>query len=67
MDANKLIEVMGQETYYSRKLRILGDKQRHYLAMHETAKTEKLQKYYWTLSNKYFDKKMELMDQRFPG
>lgn len=70
MNANKLIEVMGQETDYSRSLRIFGDKQRKFEALSKKFfENENLPKakYYWTLSLRYFNKKMELMDQRFPG
>jgi len=68
MDANKLIEVMGQETDYSRSLRTLDDKQRKFEALSKKFfENENLPKakYYWTLSLKAFDKKMELMEQRF--
>ena len=68
MNANKLIEVMGQETDYSRSLRIFGDKQRKFEELSKKFfKDENLSKakYYWTLSLRYFNKKMELMEQRF--
>ena len=53
MNANKLIEVMGQETDYSRSLRIFGDKQRKFEALSKKFfENENLPKakYYWTLS-----------------
>jgi len=58
----------NSETPFSRELKRLSEKQNRFMKLSEVCevfKETKKARYFLTLSNKYFNKKMELMDRRF--